>query len=753
MAMTVEGQVVMSVVGEINPSNTIVSAKLASDPKGEVTYLPSSSDSFILFSTCGLTFNSSNYNIPQQITLRRKTFTPLKSGSLLRSSIPPQNFDLILSETGSIKFYTFHLQWIPKPSKIVSFWGDPHFDNVINDAQTNGQGTFNEPAVTHMQLFKYFSVLKSKSDWEVLMYTEPWGKTTAAVHSRLCVRNVNNVICVNKNGTLSFLNPLSQDKYPIDVVKVGNEYQFLLPSGSTIETVPNSNHLTSRISIQPVDLGGLSGIGNITLINSVTDAARRKAFVNQYELPASIHTMLNAANMTNALQFSPSALATQLSYSACIPGVSMRSSRVVIINQTSTVSETIYQTLTSRTTEIARAAINATATSTNWAAVTENTVIVQGTTKTNNLTASTTVTDTIKAHITSEVVVGSTVVVGGNATVSSVVTAVSVNVVGKTVTYEQGVTITRNYSTQVTDTVKQTEVVLHTETNTEVETLYLTDFVRGDDVIEVLTNKVTDTIRSTVLNKATSTKNVNVLTTIEEHQVSDVTNVVSTTENVEVHYNITDTFHETQTVDQTNIEYVTDTEIENVTKTNVIVDKVTNTITQTSKTSTTTNVYTQSTSVKEEEVIEKLTSTKVVAATQVLTARRTNLVIDQVNVTETSAIVKTSTIDATISHTVTDIETRSQTLTETKTISSTIEEHSTSTSTVTVHEQTIVTANRTVSEEGAVVFETVYTPLVVFVTTNQTDGTSTLTETIMFTETSTLTNFADPVLTTVTAAS
>lgn len=49
----------------------------------------------------------------------------------------------------------------------------------------------------------------------------------------------------------------------------------------------------------------------------------------------------------------------------------------------------------------------------------------------------------------------------------------------------------------------------------------------------------------------------------------------------------------------------------------------------------------------------------------------------------------------------------------------------------------------------SVYYSTSYNPVVVYVTTNQTEGTITFTETDMFTETEALTVIADPLLTTI----
>ena len=173
------------------------------------------------------------------------------------------------------------------------------------------------------------------------MFTFPYGAATT--HTRLCVRNVNNVICANGDGTITYLNPASQNTYPIEVMKVGNEIQFLLPSGSAVETVPNPLSMTTRITIQPSDLGGLSGIGNNTLLHFTTAAISRKAFVNGFELPEAIQIMMNAPNMTNNLQFSSASFVSSLSFSACIPGVSIKAEPFVrkLIISTRTVSPTI----------------------------------------------------------------------------------------------------------------------------------------------------------------------------------------------------------------------------------------------------------------------------------------------------------------------------------------------------------------------------------------------------------------------------
>ena len=152
-----QGKVIMSVVGQEDPLNTVVSTKLESNPNGEVSFLPSSADPSVLFSDCGLTFNSTNYNVPQEIHLRRKTFTPFATGR--SSEIPDQVFDLILSEIGTTNLYTLPIRWRPNPSKIVSFWGDLHFDKVIDDLAPNGQGSFLDSAVVQMPRCTYLTII------------------------------------------------------------------------------------------------------------------------------------------------------------------------------------------------------------------------------------------------------------------------------------------------------------------------------------------------------------------------------------------------------------------------------------------------------------------------------------------------------------------------------------------------------------------------------------------------------------------
>jgi hypothetical protein len=139
----------LRVVGVVDPIQTIVSAVLTKDPQGSVTYLPSSNDSTILFSTCALEFNSSNFDIPQLIILRRKAFTPFagafKANGAAGSVLPAQSFTLVLS--GPNNFHTLPLTWIPKKGKLVSWWGDPHFDFTIDDKTPTGQGNFLDSAI------------------------------------------------------------------------------------------------------------------------------------------------------------------------------------------------------------------------------------------------------------------------------------------------------------------------------------------------------------------------------------------------------------------------------------------------------------------------------------------------------------------------------------------------------------------------------------------------------------------------------
>lgn len=297
------------------------------------------------------------------------------------------------------------------------------------------------------------------------MHTGPWG-ASATVHDRLCVRNGNYMICVNMNGTLTYLNPSAQDSFPLDVIRKGNEFQFLLPSGTAIEVL-SGQYFTSRISVQPSDFGGLVGIGNNTDLNSVTAQASRKDWIETHVFPNSTGTsILDSKNLTNGLQFS-SSTGSPLGYSACIPGVSKRANDfykklVIYVNTT----KTEVSTVEARTTKtiVSSQKVDTTNINTKWTTATENTVVAQGTTKVNLLTAQITVTDVSTSKVTSTALATSTVVVGTKTTVASEAFATRVNVIDTTKIHTSDVTVTRNHEATVTDVKKVTKV---TEKNVE----------------------------------------------------------------------------------------------------------------------------------------------------------------------------------------------------------------------------------------------------------------------------------------------
>ena len=315
----------------------------------------------------------------------------------------------------------------------------------------------------------YYSVLKSiKKDWEVLMHTGPWG-ASATVHDRLCVRNGNNMVCVNMNGTLTYLNPSTQDAFPLDIFRRGGEVQFLLPSGTAIET-NYGQYFNTRISVQPADFGGLVGIGNNTDLHSVTAQASRKAWIETHVFPNSTGiSILDSKNLTNGLQFS-SATGSPLGYSACIPGVSRRAEDfykklVIFVNTTRTEVSTVEVKTTATVVSYQR--IDSINFNTKWTTATENAVVAQRTTSTNLLTAHTTVTDVSTSKVTSTALATSTVVVGTKTVVSSQAFATSVNVIDATKIHTSDVTVTRNHEATVTDVKKVTKVTQKNVETTE----------------------------------------------------------------------------------------------------------------------------------------------------------------------------------------------------------------------------------------------------------------------------------------------
>jgi hypothetical protein len=462
-ASQVQGQVVMSVVGDISPSQTIVSAVMASDPLGTAVYLSSSSDPSILFSECGLTFNSSNYNIPQKITLRRKAFTPFIFGS---NVIPSQSFNFILSEQNGHDIHTLPLEWRPTPAKIVAWWGDPHFTNVINDKASNGQSSWDDAPIIGMPRNKHYSILKSpKNDWEVIFRTAAWG-SWATVADRLCVRNGNNMICVNTNGTLTYLNPSSQDAFPLDVMKTSYGYQFLLPSGTAVLTKWGA-HFHSIISVQPADFGGLVGVGNNTALHSVTALDARRAWIENYVVSNSV---MGSANLTENLSFSSSS-GTPFSFSSCAEGSKKaKNFKSVIVTQTTTKFETSTDLRMKTKSLTSSVRVDSTKVNTHWETSTEDLVLAEGKTVVNSITAVKKVTALETKKVTDTIVSTATEVVGTTSTITSGAYTTSINVINKVNIHTNNVTLTNNFDETTTNVKKSTNVVQQTVKTTLVKT-------------------------------------------------------------------------------------------------------------------------------------------------------------------------------------------------------------------------------------------------------------------------------------------
>jgi len=736
-ASQAQGQVVMSVVGDISPSQTVVSAVMTSDPLGTAVYLSSSSDPSILFSECGLTFNSSNYNIPQRITLRRKAFTPFQSLGAL-NNIPTQSFNFILSEQNGHDIHTIPLEWKPTPAKIVSWWGDPHFTNVINDLRPNGQVAWDDHAIIGMPKDKYYSILKSpKNDWEVIFRTAAWG-AWPTVADRLCVRNGNNMICVNTNGTLTYLNPSSQDAFPLDVMKTSYGYQFLLPSGTAVLTNFGA-HFHSIISVQPADFGGLVGVGNNTAINSVTSQDARRAWIQNYVVSNSV---MESANRTENLSFSSSS-GTRFSFSSCVEGSKKANNfKKVIVTQTTTLRETLTDLRTKTKSITSSVRVDSTKVNTQWETSTQALVVGEGKTVVNSITAVEKVTALETKKVTDTIVATSTEVVGTTSTITSGAYTTSINVINKVNIHTNNVTLTNNFDETLTKVEKSTNVVQQTVLTTLVENVKATKSVKGDDIIKTIENVVTDTIRRTNSLVATSTKRHQETKTILDTAVEDKTRTVVQTQETELVHHLTHTATDHEEKRETKTHHLTDDVHVHVTESITEVVQETDVHHHTS-----THVIKTDVTIKSTKTIDVLktvreTSTLVKKTTASHNAFSTNTVIEDAAVTVTDSVDQTVEVGHTRSFTSTNTiqETVRDTkfITQTKVATSTVATDTTTTvvetSTVTFVSTINIDADlgKTISLPAeiaaarAVVWQTVYNPVQEYVTVNQTDATATV---------------------------
>jgi len=738
-ASQAQGQVVMSVVGDISPSQTVVSAVMTSDPLGTAVYLSSSSDPSILFSECGLTFNSSNYNIPQRITLRRKAFTPFQSLGLGGiHNIPTQSFNFILSEQNGHDIHTIPLEWKPTPAKIVSWWGDPHFTNVINDLKPNGQVAWDDHAIIGMPREKHYSILKSpKNDWEVIFRTALWG-SWATVADRLCVRNGNNMICVNKNGTLTYLNPSSQDAFPLDVMKTSYGYQFLLPSGTAVLT-NFGGHFQSIISVQPADFGGLVGIGNNTAINSVTSQDARRAWIQNYVVSNSV---MESANRTENLSFSSSS-GTRFSFSSCVEGSKKANNfKKVIVTQTTTHRETLTDLRTKTKSITSSVRVDSTKVNTQWETSTEALVVGEGKTVVNSITAVEKVTALETKKVTDTIVATSTEVVGTTSTITSGAYTTSINVINKVNVHTNNVTLTNNFDETLTKVEKSTNVVQQTVLTTLVENVKATKSVKGDDIIKTIENVVTDTIRRTNSLVATSTKRHQETKTILDTAVEDKTRTVVQTQETELVHHLTHTATDHEEERETKTHHFTDNVDVHVT------ESVTEVVQETDvHHHTSTHVIKTDVTIKSTKTIDVLktvreTSTLVKKTTASHNAFSTNTVIEDAAVTVTDSVDQTVEVGHTRSftstNTIQEIVRDTKFITQTKVATSTVATDTTTTvvetSTVTFVSTINIDADlgKTISLPAeiaaarAVVWRTVYNPVQEYVTVNQTQATATV---------------------------
>jgi hypothetical protein len=322
-----------------------------------------------------------------------------------------------------------------------------------------------------MIIDKYFTALKSPKDWEVLYFTGPYANTAASMATRVCVRNGNNVICVNRNNTITYLNPSAQEAFPISIQKAGNEYQFMLPQGTTIETYPSGSAETAwfavRVTVQPNDLPGLTGVGVTTPINGISDNKKRVQYVADQIISDTISGYLNATNNTEGIRFS-NRTGDSFPLSTCVVA---STSKVVtpfihriIVEAHTTHTREVEDYVTETNTAIFSSAIEVTKTNTKSFTATASTTILKTATSTNFQTARATSTSTSRVSSTSTIVKEATLTVGKNTTIASEAFATSIRVVSSDV--------------DRTNTVRNTVVHQQTLTNVLKSTLVNTNTVR-----------------------------------------------------------------------------------------------------------------------------------------------------------------------------------------------------------------------------------------------------------------------------------
>ena len=301
-----------------------------------------------------------------------------------------------------------------------------------------------------------------------------------------------------------------------------------------------------------------------------------------------------------------------------------------------------------------------------------------------------------------------------------------------------------------------------------VENVKATKVVKGDDVINTIQVRLTDTILQTNKFSTTSTRKHEETKTIEDQAFADKTRTVVQTQETEVQHRFTNTATDIEDKIETKTHHVTD-EVE-VEVTQSVTDVVDETAVH-SKTAThviSTEVRAKTTKTVNVAETLRLTNTKVSKTTAVHDAYATNVIIDNDSVTLTDSVDQVAVVDQTVSRTST--KSHQETIRNTKFIThdKTATSFVASTSTAIVRAASTVTHACTVDIDAdlkktitlpadiaaadAVVWATVYNTIQEYVTANHTDGTATVTNTNWVTVTVTDTLTAGAIFTTVTVA-
>lgn len=129
-------------------------------------------------------------------------------------------------------------------------------------------------------------------------------------------------MCINNNNTITHLNPSASTKSPINIQFANNEWQVMLPTGTTVEVINYGGHVEFNAIVNPSEQSNLLGFGNVTEIHNAVlsnnDFAKQQAFLAKNLVPSDIITYLGKPNSTEGLIFTNSTSSASIfQFSSC----------------------------------------------------------------------------------------------------------------------------------------------------------------------------------------------------------------------------------------------------------------------------------------------------------------------------------------------------------------------------------------------------------------------------------------------------